>query len=245
MQRIVKRFLLHKQRENDDIGELDFDELKQDLQMVRYEMNKDLKKSIDETLILIHHISTGLIIIGDEIFSRKDNENSNKFKEYRSTDFEFSDNLSELKNDLITVGSSNSLNTSGNTLTVNKEPFLREKINLDSQGSSTDTGNSDHNTEVVRFSTSLSSETDSSTNLNASSTVVSNDSTQLKAHLSNSIDELQVIREDDELSNETIQRNNSAIKTSSIIIIEHTEQSVKNIYNGDDDERENGKMYII
>jgi hypothetical protein len=30
MQRIVKRFLLHKQRENDEINEFDLDELKQD-----------------------------------------------------------------------------------------------------------------------------------------------------------------------------------------------------------------------
>ena len=51
MQRIVKRFLLHKQRETDEVGETDFEELKQDLQMVRYEMINDLKKSREE-----HHV---------------------------------------------------------------------------------------------------------------------------------------------------------------------------------------------
>ena len=38
MERVIKRFLLHNNRENEDVRESDFDELKQDVQMVRFEM---------------------------------------------------------------------------------------------------------------------------------------------------------------------------------------------------------------
>ena len=42
MARVVKRFLLHNNRENEEIRESDFDELKQDVQTVRYEILTDL-----------------------------------------------------------------------------------------------------------------------------------------------------------------------------------------------------------
>lgn len=85
MQRIVKRFLLHKQRESDEVGEADFDELKQDLQMVRFEMLNDLKRSRDDTNRLISTMQAGLIIIGDEVFggSKLSSENSLRFKEFK------------------------------------------------------------------------------------------------------------------------------------------------------------------
>ncbi len=65
MQRIVKRFLLHKQREKDEVGEADFDELKQDLQMVRYEMNNDLKRYREENYRLFTHIHSGIVLLGN------------------------------------------------------------------------------------------------------------------------------------------------------------------------------------
>jgi hypothetical protein len=40
--RVVKRFLLHNNRENEEIKESDFDELKQDVQTVRFEVINDL-----------------------------------------------------------------------------------------------------------------------------------------------------------------------------------------------------------
>jgi hypothetical protein len=64
MQRIVKRFLLHKQRETDEVSEADFDELKQDLQMVRYEMLNDLKRYREENYRLIAHIHDGILLLG-------------------------------------------------------------------------------------------------------------------------------------------------------------------------------------
>lgn len=64
MQRIVKRFLLHKQRETDEVGEADFDELKQDLQMVRYEMLNDLKRYREENNRNISLIHSGIVLLG-------------------------------------------------------------------------------------------------------------------------------------------------------------------------------------
>lgn len=84
MQRIVKRFLLHKQRESDEVGEADFDELKQDLQMVRFEMLNDLKRSRDDTARLISNIQSGLLLIGEEVFGNSKSENSARFKEYKT-----------------------------------------------------------------------------------------------------------------------------------------------------------------
>ena len=76
MQRIVKRFLLHKQRETDEVGETDFDELKQDLQMVRYEMSNDLKRYREENYRLISHIHNGILLLGEYGFLKLIDENS-------------------------------------------------------------------------------------------------------------------------------------------------------------------------
>ncbi|CAF4487270.1 unnamed protein product, partial [Rotaria magnacalcarata] len=49
MERVIKRFLLHKQREEqDEIREGDFEELKQDIQMLRFEMMNRLDETRDD-----------------------------------------------------------------------------------------------------------------------------------------------------------------------------------------------------
>ncbi|CAF0718901.1 unnamed protein product [Brachionus calyciflorus] len=85
MQRIVKRFLLHNQRESSDSNERNFEELKQDLQMIRYEMQNDLKKSKEESFHSITLLHAGLTILGDEIFKNTTfmSENLNRFNEYK------------------------------------------------------------------------------------------------------------------------------------------------------------------
>lgn len=95
MQRIVKRFLLHKQRESDEVGEADFDELKQDLQMVRYEMLNDLKKSRDDTLKFISHINNGILLIGDELFKESLSQNAQSFRDYKNSEYEFGDDFND------------------------------------------------------------------------------------------------------------------------------------------------------
>jgi hypothetical protein len=66
----VKRFLLHKQRESDDqSGEIELVEIKQDLQMIRYEMANDLDRIRYETFRLVSHVATGIAILGEHAFS--------------------------------------------------------------------------------------------------------------------------------------------------------------------------------
>jgi hypothetical protein len=87
MQRIVKRFLLHKQRESDEIGEMDFDELKQDLQMIRFELLNDLRQSSEQTTRLVAQLQAGLALIGEEVLRNSANGNDalNKFRDYNNS----------------------------------------------------------------------------------------------------------------------------------------------------------------
>ena len=88
MQRIVKRFLLHRDRDSDDVNEMDFDELKQDLQMIRYEMNNDLKKSRDETTRILKHVNSGLLLLGEQVFKDcRSNDLLDRYHKYKSTKF--------------------------------------------------------------------------------------------------------------------------------------------------------------
>ena len=83
MQRIIKRFLLHNQREmmEGEIGSKDFHDLKQDLQMIRYEILYDLKKSKEDSFYQSALIQNGLTLIGDELIKSPANwENFVNFK---------------------------------------------------------------------------------------------------------------------------------------------------------------------
>lgn len=69
MQRVVKRFLLHNSREDDEAKESDFDEFKQDVQIARIEMLSDLKRSRESMLKYIMIIHTGISMLGDLVFT--------------------------------------------------------------------------------------------------------------------------------------------------------------------------------
>ena len=91
MQRIVKRFLLHKQRETDDqIGAVEMEEIKQDLQMVRFEVTNDLNRLREDTFRLVMHATDGITIIGDELFKNvpKQSQNAERFLKYKAVDFD-------------------------------------------------------------------------------------------------------------------------------------------------------------
>jgi hypothetical protein len=84
MQRILIRFLLEKERQSDEVGEGDFSELKQDLQMIRFEMLNEMKKTRDDSIRMINHLNTVLIILGDEIFKNsKSDINLNKYLNHK------------------------------------------------------------------------------------------------------------------------------------------------------------------
>jgi hypothetical protein len=84
MERIVKRFLLHSQRESDNAFEREFEELKQDLQTIRYEMLNDLRKSKEQNMQNVFLLHSGLSIIGEELFSySKNSDIALKFGDYK------------------------------------------------------------------------------------------------------------------------------------------------------------------
>lgn len=83
MQRILIRFLLEKERESDEVGEGDFGELKQDLQMIRFEMLNELKQSREEMYRLTGHLNTGLLLMGEEVFKNSKSDLINRYSFYK------------------------------------------------------------------------------------------------------------------------------------------------------------------
>jgi len=66
MERVIKRFLLHKQREEqDEIREGDFEELKQDIQMLRFEMMNRLDETREDLAKNSLLLNEGVIVVGE------------------------------------------------------------------------------------------------------------------------------------------------------------------------------------
>ena len=84
MERVVKRFLLHNNRENEDIRESDFDELKQDVQMVRFEMLNHLRQSKEDAVRYTSILHNGLAALGEFVCSSMQNsEVAEGFKDFQ------------------------------------------------------------------------------------------------------------------------------------------------------------------
>ena len=84
MERVIKRFLLHNNRENEDIRESDFDELKQDVQMVRFEMLNYLRQNKEDAARYTSILHNGLATLGDFVCSSMQNsEIEESFKDYQ------------------------------------------------------------------------------------------------------------------------------------------------------------------
>jgi hypothetical protein len=87
MQRIVKRFLLHQQR-NEIYDFNNITEVKQDLQAIRYEVLNDIQKSHNETKDALDNLHKGLEIIGEFMLKTAANgvskQTIQQFKDYKS-----------------------------------------------------------------------------------------------------------------------------------------------------------------
>ena len=86
MGRVVKRFLLHNNRENEDIRESDFDELKQDVQMIRFEMLNNLKNNREDMLRYITILHNGMSILGDYLFDADTSDLAMNFEGFKAYD---------------------------------------------------------------------------------------------------------------------------------------------------------------
>ena len=96
MLRIVKRFLLHYQKDSENSLTREFEELKQDIQMIRYEMLNDLKKSRDENANTTFLLHSGISMLGNEVLANATSEeNLNLFSHFRKIGHEMKENIVE------------------------------------------------------------------------------------------------------------------------------------------------------
>ena len=85
--------MLHNRRDNEDAKENDFDDLKQELNMAKYEMIKDvkqIKQNLNAYETIFHR---GLVVMGQYFFKKDDeySETSQNYEKFVSTgtiDFE-------------------------------------------------------------------------------------------------------------------------------------------------------------
>ena len=88
MERVVKRFLMQNQGESDDTKQTEFDELKQGVQMMRYEILNDMKKSREENLRNMRVINSGMEFVADEMINTKNPDsheiNKGTYKQFLS-----------------------------------------------------------------------------------------------------------------------------------------------------------------
>jgi hypothetical protein len=83
MERVIKRLLLHNNRENDEIKESDFDELKQDVQMIRFDVMNGLKSTKEDALKYVKMFHNGISLLGDFLFETKNDDDNHLFDDFR------------------------------------------------------------------------------------------------------------------------------------------------------------------
>jgi hypothetical protein len=95
MQRIIKRFLLRSQREKEKGDEGDAEQIKQDLQMFRFEMHNDLKRARLNSLKSLAVIHGGISVMGDEALKTSKTETIEKFSSFKSYETDIEQLLNE------------------------------------------------------------------------------------------------------------------------------------------------------
>ena len=88
MERVAKRFLLHNNRESMKVTENDFDELKEDVLMVKYDMMNDLKKVRENMTRYASIVHSGITLLGNKLTRTKHQQlhaNKSKSHEHRLT----------------------------------------------------------------------------------------------------------------------------------------------------------------
>lgn len=69
MERVVKRYLMHNQGDSDDPKQNEVDELKQDLQTMRYELLNDLKKSREDNVRNMLTVNGCIQFVAEELLN--------------------------------------------------------------------------------------------------------------------------------------------------------------------------------
>ena len=97
MERVAKRFLLHNKREVEEVNESDFNELKQDVQIVRGELLNNLRISKENLLRYTSVLHKGISVLG-ECFFRNENDSyiTNKYNTFRGYELNIKKELNDL-----------------------------------------------------------------------------------------------------------------------------------------------------
>ena len=99
MERVIKRLLLHNNREDDEIKESDFDELKQDVQMIRYDVMNGLKSTKEDALKYVKMFHNGISLLGDFLFETKADDNLlSDFANYKLHEKKLEEELEVIQN---------------------------------------------------------------------------------------------------------------------------------------------------
>ena len=97
MERVAKRFLLHNNQQREDVKESDFDELKQDIRMVRHELNNDVisftRNLVNYTAMLHKGIST---LCENFFHSDTSSEVVGRYKMFQAENFKDSESVDEV-----------------------------------------------------------------------------------------------------------------------------------------------------
>lgn len=83
--RVTKRFLLHNSRENEDIKESDFDELKMEFQAVKADMLNDMLGAKENLIRYSNTLYKGINLVSDFLF-KQSIQNSKPKKSEKSTE---------------------------------------------------------------------------------------------------------------------------------------------------------------
>ena len=77
--------MLHNNRDNEEIRESDFDEIKQDVQIVRFEMLNNLRQTKEDISRYVYVIHNGISLIGEYLFdSARNTDLAINFKSFQS-----------------------------------------------------------------------------------------------------------------------------------------------------------------
>lgn len=73
MERVVKRYLMHNQGDLEDPKQNDFDDMKLDLQQIKYEIVNDMKKTREDNTRNMFIINNGVQFLTEELLTDKTN----------------------------------------------------------------------------------------------------------------------------------------------------------------------------
>ena len=97
MERVAKRFLLHNKRDTEEVKESDFDELKQDVQMIRAEMLNDMRIGKENLLRYTSLLHKGITILTKPILTKEiDSKNMYKYEKLKKHEFSLQNEFSDL-----------------------------------------------------------------------------------------------------------------------------------------------------